>query len=224
MPAHLIKDFSEAFSHFPDTGFVWIEELNAKHRQRNIKVVQCIPQRILFGQPKTGTVICGPNSFLEAAQAGVPMMGDQHQQSAILLEHGTGSLYKVLNDERIHRKSNNLKEMLRIDEEHLHGGDVLSKSGRERLKAQIWMPEKALRPPRVPNIVKIESLFEVTETYFHPGFNKQYGSACTVHVLTETPPPTICHFCCLHPDPFRVDDVRDRATICIVYGEKRQAA
>ncbi|KAK0410890.1 hypothetical protein QR680_005381 [Steinernema hermaphroditum] len=148
MPAHLIEVFSEAFSHFPNIGFVWrIKELDAKHRRKNVKVVQWIPQRTLFEHPKTGAVIshCGQNSFLEAVQAGVPifcipMMGDQHLQSAILLEHGIGvvstkaaldvetvvkSLHEVLNNEGIHRRSNHLKEMLKMEEEHLHGGDVL---------------------------------------------------------------------------------------------------
>uniref|UniRef100_A0A914EEF3 glucuronosyltransferase n=1 Tax=Acrobeloides nanus TaxID=290746 RepID=A0A914EEF3_9BILA len=78
-------NFSSVFKKFPKIGFVWrINEIPEKFQAENIKVFKWIPQRTLFNHPKAMAAIthCGQNSFLEAVNAGLPIIaiptqGDQ---------------------------------------------------------------------------------------------------------------------------------------------------
>uniref|UniRef100_A0A1I7Y9X8 glucuronosyltransferase n=1 Tax=Steinernema glaseri TaxID=37863 RepID=A0A1I7Y9X8_9BILA len=151
MPAQVIEVFAQAFQRFSDIGFVWrIKELEERYCKRNIKVVPWIEQRALFEHWKTSGAIshCGQNSYLEAVQAGVPlicipMQGDQFLQSEIVKEHGIGlahlksslsvedviaSIDRLLNDAEIQRRSIKLKDMLTTD-------DAFRKHG----NAQWWL-------------------------------------------------------------------------------------
>uniref|UniRef100_A0A914E0E5 glucuronosyltransferase n=1 Tax=Acrobeloides nanus TaxID=290746 RepID=A0A914E0E5_9BILA len=74
----IMGNFSSVFKKFPKIGFIWrINEIPEKFQAENIKVFKWIPQRTLFNHPKAMAVIthCGQNSFLEAVNAGLPIIG-----------------------------------------------------------------------------------------------------------------------------------------------------
>ncbi|CAD5221292.1 unnamed protein product [Bursaphelenchus xylophilus] len=78
MPFRMINSFVEAFGRFPEVTFLWRMEMDIPQANKysNIKLLKWLPQKELMLHPKTALLIAhgGYNSFLEASQAGVPIV------------------------------------------------------------------------------------------------------------------------------------------------------
>ncbi|KAI6219842.1 UDP-glucuronosyltransferase [Aphelenchoides fujianensis] len=78
MPPHMLHSFLEAFGQFPDHDFLWRMEAEVPnaHKYPNVHLLKWLPQKELMKHPKTRLLVAhgGYNSFLEASQAGVPVV------------------------------------------------------------------------------------------------------------------------------------------------------
>ncbi|KAI1729440.1 UDP-glucoronosyl and UDP-glucosyl transferase domain-containing protein [Ditylenchus destructor] len=78
MPDHMAQSFVEGFARFPEYDFIWKTEMHVSEADmyQNIHLMRWIPQKELMKHPKTKLLIAhgGYNSFLEASQAGLPIV------------------------------------------------------------------------------------------------------------------------------------------------------
>jgi glucuronosyltransferase len=78
MPQKMLNSFVEAFGQFPDYQILWRMEMNVPQASKysNINLLKWLPQKDLMKHPKTRLLIAhgGYNSFLEASQAGIPII------------------------------------------------------------------------------------------------------------------------------------------------------
>ncbi|KAI6187492.1 UDP-glucuronosyltransferase [Aphelenchoides besseyi] len=78
MPPNMLNSFLEAFAQFPDYDFLWRMEAEVPnaHKYTNVHLLKWLPQKDLMKHPKTRLLIAhgGYNSFLEASQAGIPVV------------------------------------------------------------------------------------------------------------------------------------------------------
>uniref|UniRef100_A0A914EAY1 glucuronosyltransferase n=1 Tax=Acrobeloides nanus TaxID=290746 RepID=A0A914EAY1_9BILA len=133
-------NFSSVFKKFPKIGFIWrINEIPEKFQAENIQVFKWIPQRTLFNHPKAMATIthCGQNSFLEAVNAGLPIigiptMGDQfpntqrakYRQIGVVLSPNNltettifDAIQKIQLDPSIKSNSLKIRDMLKFERE-----------------------------------------------------------------------------------------------------------
>ncbi|KAI6214438.1 UDP-glucuronosyltransferase [Aphelenchoides besseyi] len=78
MPSNMLNSFLEAFAQFPEYDFLWRMEAEVPnaHKYTNVHLLKWLPQKDLMKHPKTRLLIAhgGYNSFLEASQAGIPVV------------------------------------------------------------------------------------------------------------------------------------------------------
>uniref|UniRef100_A0AC35TM24 Glucuronosyltransferase n=1 Tax=Rhabditophanes sp. KR3021 TaxID=114890 RepID=A0AC35TM24_9BILA len=76
MPTQMIHSFVESFGQFPDYEILWRMEMDVPEakKYKNINLLKWLPQKDLMQHPSTKMLIGhgGYNSFLEAAQTGIP--------------------------------------------------------------------------------------------------------------------------------------------------------
>ncbi|CAD5215340.1 unnamed protein product [Bursaphelenchus okinawaensis] len=137
MPAQMIHSFVEAFGRFPEITFLWRMEMDVPEARKysNIKLLKWLPQKELMSHPKTILLIAhgGYNSFLEASQAGVPIVlmplfadqfinakrSDRFGISTVLDKLSltpnkvATAISTIVNDPRYHRRAMKLAAMLK---------------------------------------------------------------------------------------------------------------
>ncbi|KAE9552483.1 hypothetical protein FO519_004296 [Halicephalobus sp. NKZ332] len=78
MPPQMLRSFVEAFGKFPEYQILWRMEMEVPEvdKYSNINLLKWLPQKDLMKHPKTKLLIAhgGYNSFLEAAQSGIPIV------------------------------------------------------------------------------------------------------------------------------------------------------
>ncbi|TKR96936.1 hypothetical protein L596_010881 [Steinernema carpocapsae] len=142
MPDHIKNSFLKAFSSFPDYTFIWKCDDCDKNAETlknysNVVVTKWMPQYDLLSDIRTKVFIShqGQNSFLEAAYAGVPVIGvplfvDQIFNSVLAKEKGFGlkmdrftvneqtiteALNDVLCNPKYHVNAKKMSKMLRTN-------------------------------------------------------------------------------------------------------------